>query len=600
MQLEAMANRKKHSGSGKRKEREEEQEYIVKRMRVDEGTTNGGVEETNPTINETLPPELLSIIVGFAGESATRVMWVVGRLVCRVWKNLFPSSEEFKKRLGQYRKQEHRLSSQIAEQGWISLLLWVNRVYPSGIERILDAAAKYGHLDLLKKLKEENNNQGFHVTRLLVRAAKGGHLEVLRWLQELGDSFSAITQVAFKAIGKGHLEVVKYLRSQYARRFKVPEGVSKKAVQKGHLEMVKWLIEEYALFVHHGQNCVDAAETGQLEMLKWMKERGFSLNQWVCLTAARNGHLDVLKWARENGAPWDLQSCAGQRYSSREMVSIASVGQLGVLRYAIENGGTFHPDTCKDAAEKGFLEVLKFARENGASWNQEVCEWAAVNGDLPMLKWARENGAPWDHSTCINAAMEGHFDVLKWARENGASWNQEVCEWAATNREFEMLKWVRGQGCPWSKSTLAVAADQPKRKMLKWVLLNGQWDKADLQSAGKKAGWEIFRWMLDHQDVLHAIKLCGEKIVNAAVKSWGSQAALDRCEQEGFEFDEYTWNLAAKWDSVESAKWLRKKLIPCDTDEFLEVAMANQSYAVLRWACGFIQGTPTNQPEKEE
>ena len=102
-----------------------------------------------------------------------------------------------------------------------------------------------------------------------------------------------------------------------------------------------------------------AAEAGQLEVLKWLKERGFCLKKRVCLVAAKNGYLEVLKWARENGA-----SCEGEH--SGEIVSIASLGHLSILRNAIESGGTFHPNTCKDAAKMGNLEVLKWAREWGS------------------------------------------------------------------------------------------------------------------------------------------------------------------------------------------------------------------------------------------
>jgi len=87
--------------------------------------------------------------------------------------------------------------------------------------------------------------------------------------------------------------------------------------------------------------------------------------------------------------------------------------------------------------------------------------------------------------------------------------------------------------------------------------------------------------MLDHQDVLPAIKLCGRKITRAAVED-ASEDSLNRCEQEGFEFDEKAWAWAARVDSVTAVKWLRKQQIPCDTDEFFNVAWDNKLDGVLQ------------------
>jgi len=79
-----------------------------------------------------------------------------------------------------------------------------------------------------------------------------------------------------------------------------------------------------------------------------------------------------------------------------------------------------------------------------------------------------------------------------------------------------------------------------------------------------------------------------------------SQAALERCEKEGFEFYQTIWNVAAKVDSVNAVSWLRKKQIPFDTEKFLKMAWKNKSHQVLRWACDFVQDSTTMQPAQED
>ena len=56
------------------------------------------------------------------------------------------------------------------------------------------------------------------------------------------------------------------------------------------------------------------------------------------------------------------------------------------------------------AALKGDLDLLKWVREKGGSWNPKICASAAAGGQLEALKWLRENGCSWDHTTCGSAA----------------------------------------------------------------------------------------------------------------------------------------------------------------------------------------------------
>ena len=132
-------------------------------------------------------------------------------------------------------------------------------------------------------------------------------------------------------------------------------------------------------------------------MLKWLRANGINWNEKVCLVAAMNGHLEVLKWAREKGCPWDLQSCEEENYDfwlnselfmpcAHHTLSIAAKDQLAILQFAVENGGTFHPETPRDAARGGHMETLKWAIANGCSWHPETTRDAARGGHTETLK----------------------------------------------------------------------------------------------------------------------------------------------------------------------------------------------------------------------
>ena len=83
------------------------------------------------------------------------------------------------------------------------------------------------------------------------------------------------------------------------------------------------------------------------------------------------------------------------------------------------------------AAFLGDLELLRLALELGYEWNWETCCCAALNGHLECLKYARERGCDWSEHTCANAAENGHLECLKYAHERGCPWNEDKCGSAA-------------------------------------------------------------------------------------------------------------------------------------------------------------------------
>jgi len=96
----------------KRKEPEAAQhsQSTAKRIRV-------GQEEA-PSINDILPPEVISAILEISSQQAPRVMWMVGRMVCRLWKDLLPSGKTLKKKARRcvFQRKEERFSNHQASR----------------------------------------------------------------------------------------------------------------------------------------------------------------------------------------------------------------------------------------------------------------------------------------------------------------------------------------------------------------------------------------------------------------------------------------------------------------------------------------------------
>ena len=126
----------------------------------------------------------------------------------------------------------------------------------------------------------------------------------------------------------------------------------------------------------------------------------------------------------------------------------AFLGDLELLRLALELGYEWNWETCASAAMSGQLECLKYARERGCDWSDLTCANAAENGHLECLKYAHEHGCPWDELTCRGAAEKGHLECLKYAHEHGCPWDELTCGAAAYVNEIECLRYAQDHGAP--------------------------------------------------------------------------------------------------------------------------------------------------------
>jgi len=181
-----------------------------------------------------------------------------------------------------------------------------------------------------------------------------------------------------------------------------------------------------------------AAFLGDLELLRLALELGYEWNWATCCCAALNGHLECLKYARERGCDWSEHTCS----------RAAENGHLECLKYAHERGCPWDELTCAYAASNGQLECLKYLHEHGCPWNEDMCDNAAYHGHLECLKYAHERGCPWDELTCAYAAKLGNLECLKYAHEHGCPWDARTCGTAAENGHLECLKYAQDHGAP--------------------------------------------------------------------------------------------------------------------------------------------------------
>jgi hypothetical protein len=99
-----------------------------------------------------------------------------------------------------------QLATEATKKGYLKLLEWMDNNKFSVIDsHIINTAARYGHIDILKYMIMDVFRDEFWVCS---EAAAGGQLETLKWLRKSGFSWDKCT--CLFAAANGHLNVLMY------------------------------------------------------------------------------------------------------------------------------------------------------------------------------------------------------------------------------------------------------------------------------------------------------------------------------------------------------------------------------------------------------
>jgi hypothetical protein len=181
-------------------------------------------------------------------------------------------------------------------RGQLPALLWLsqnNCFLPK--RHCFVAAVKGDHLDTLKWLYEVTPpNLDLEVV-ICHTAVTHGKATIMRWLM---DSRGVIgtRDLCAMAAKYGHLDLLKLMREKW---YPWDSSTCSQAARRGHLHILQWVREKGCPW--DDQTVYEAAVDGHLDLLKWARRNGCPMDQDVCYTAARYGQIEVLKWAREDG-----------------------------------------------------------------------------------------------------------------------------------------------------------------------------------------------------------------------------------------------------------------------------------------------------------
>jgi len=179
-----------------------------------------------------------------------------------------------------------------------------------------------------------------------------------------------------------------------------------------------------------------AAERQNLKSLKLVRKDGAMWHPDTLSVAVYD--IDCLKYAIDNDAPWcpKLKSLVanafkglatltylyelGCRHALWEPDFTRGVYSVECLKYAMEHGAVWDPDTTIIAAGCGFTNAFVYAVQHGAPLHPDLTKISVVNFDVSVLKILHEHGAVWHPGTTWAAYTNHDADCLEYALSHGA------------------------------------------------------------------------------------------------------------------------------------------------------------------------------------
>lgn len=399
------------------------------------------------------------------------------------------------------------LSQRAAFGGQIHVLEWLLEInYPISRRGYYDAV-QGGNIDVFKWLLEKNVVMGGEY--MCCAAARAGHLDMLKWLRAEGYPWDK--SVCTSTMIGSHVGVLKW------------------AIENGCPYDFEDCIEEISHVCYRGKS----APPGELEILQYLHSIGCRFDRPVlCSRAAAAGDLALLKWLREHGCPWDTLTCkyanrsdpwlirwihtngcpcrhtmSRREYSKfRKLSNIVARGDLEMLKWTYVRQRNWDYSTigllCRVAVKYSRLHIIQwlhFTRPSSAVMYITASR-AAVCGNQDVLEWLFNTGHPIDSDVVRAAVRGGHFGLLKWLYEQSPKpciWNEYVPATAAIANNIAIIKWLFEKGCPFDSNTTYFALSRGHLRLSQWLYEHGvEMNAIGIRKAKKAGHTNILDWLV--------------------------------------------------------------------------------------------------------
>ncbi|CAK4083462.1 unnamed protein product [Aphanomyces euteiches] len=262
-------------------------------------------------------------------------------------------------------------------EGHMEIVKFFFTVQVPDMSNPIDIAAKYGQLDVIRRLLESEINTQLRTTNALDWAAEHGHLEVVEFLTQLRDE-GCTTRAMDDAAANGHFEIVEYLhRSLKTSTTEAVDG----AASNGHLPIVEFLLANRC--EGYTQKAIDgAAANGHLNIVLYFENLDLKCSLDGLTGAASNGHLNIVEY---------LASHQPELFSTDVMDAAAKGGQLEVVKWLHEHRNEGCTVRAIDgAAANDHFEMVEWLGTHRTEGYQCAVQKAVLNNNVRMARYLRQ------------------------------------------------------------------------------------------------------------------------------------------------------------------------------------------------------------------
>ncbi|EFA79932.1 hypothetical protein PPL_06753 [Heterostelium album PN500] len=307
---------------------------------------------------------------------------------------------------------------------------------------LVDIAAKYGQLDILKFLLF-NRTEGCS-TSTLDAAAYNGHLPIVEFLHHHRTECNANTH-GMDAAGDGHLDVVIFIHNNRTHET-ISKSSYKYAIRRNHIEVVRFLLanrtERPPL-----KSLMLAASYGHLDMLMLLLSEPYrqfyEIDNTVMEYAAGNGQLEIIRFLHEN----TTAQCG-----SDAMDFAAEMGDLDVIKFLhINRTEGCSPEAMGSAIDNKHFEVVRFLVEV-RHWeiDQSIVGQLAFNTSFAIFKYLYEIAVALEnlHIEPANFQIDSYFGketdptVFNWFQEHGFQISGAAYYFATNINNKVAIQWL--------------------------------------------------------------------------------------------------------------------------------------------------------------
>lgn len=288
-----------------------------------------------------------------------------------------------------------------------------------------------------------------------------------------------------------------------------------------------------------------------------------------------------------------------------ELVDVACVcGNTNILKWLIQNGGTFVPSSFYRALESNNIELLqwvksyfhtseiphllkplsihtlKWLKQNGFSISGSYLKYALADGNIKVLDWLKQHGSLLGDGSDFYAALSKKVSVLEWLKHHGGYFSESMMSYLTQYGTLDMLKWLKcHQNIDTTFSAWSIQHVQSV-EMLEWLVehYNISLDETLFENSIRSNNLDVIRWLRDHHCKWSKYTVYAAIVVgNYELIQWFQKQRNFQEQKISEDIRLFNPGFKQGFQSIQTLEWLREK------NGFICNASKSGNLNILKW-----------------